>query len=90
MKQLAKRKTPYDYLMEDFVEFVNRARSPEIHEMWYYPKKDLEREGGWRLKDLWDRIIAAETCGFETILKAEEIGLVVFFRKKVPPRPWRI
>jgi len=87
---MSKKKTPYDYLMDDFVEYVNKVRNAENHEMWLYSKKDLDRAVGWDLRALWERVSSAEVCGFETILKATEAGIHVYFRKQSPPRPWRV
>lgn len=86
---MSKKKTPYDYLMDDFIEYVNKTQDPETHGMWHYTKAQLSRDVSWSLQELYARVAAATICGFDTILRATDVGLEVFFVKKIPPRPWR-
>ena len=85
---MSKPVNPYTTLQERFRDFANSCEYRKPKMMWIYPKARLG--GDWSLKDLWDRVAAAEQLGFDVGLFATEEGLIVKYLKKLPDRPWEI
>jgi hypothetical protein len=85
---ITKRKTPYDYLMDDFREFARevvfyKRKSFEF----YFPKKDLSINN----QELYQRAIAAKTLGYEIVIIPNDDGLYFQYQKKRPTElPWRV
>ncbi len=84
-----KPKTPYQRLLDDIKEWTRKVRFRHEKVMWNYPKGRLKE--GWSLNDLWERVAAAEQLGYDVQLVANDDGLRVYYRKRVPdvPYSWR-
>ncbi len=82
-----KRKNPYQMLLEEIIQFCRKLQFPHEREMFYYPKDKLP--GNFRLDDLSERTKAADQLGYDVVLKAEDKGLIVYYRKKAPDVPYR-
>ncbi len=88
---IAKKKNPYQHLLEEIQHFCVKLVNLQTLSMWQYPKGKLDQPGGWGLLGLWDRTAAASQLGYEVVLVAHEDGLLVKYRKRVPEVPfsWR-
>lgn len=80
--------TPYQRLKDEAKEWAFSVVYPWRRQMWRYPKEKLNREGGWSLSDLWERVAAAEQLGHVVQLKATDEGLIVEYIRKAPDAPW--
>lgn len=88
---IAKKKNPYQHLLEEVQRYCAKIKTPRILSMWRYPKDKLEQAGGWSLRELWERTAAAKQLGYEVILTAQPEGLHVEYREAMPevPHSWR-
>lgn len=84
----AKPISPYQRLMDRFKEFANKIEYREKITMWVYPKNKLTES--WSLKDLYERVAAAEQLNYDVQLLATDGGLEVKYIKKIPKRPWDV
>ena len=82
-----KRLNPYQRLLSEIRQwFVDESiRYSKI--MWSYPKKDLP-SSAWNLYGLYERTKAAEQLGYDVILQANDNGLTVIYKKKLPHIPF--
>lgn len=85
-----KVKNPYTRLLEEIREWCCKLLRRDKREMWFYPKKQLN--DGWPLTDLYERVSAAKQLGYDVVLEANEMGLIVKYIKQIPniPSTWRI
>lgn len=81
-----KKKNPYQRLLEDIKEWCLNVRSRHEVIMWLYPKNRLNE--GWTLHELYERTRAAEQLGYEIYVTADDRGLHVLYRKKLPTVPY--
>ena len=79
---------PYQRLMARFKEFANKVEYRKKTTMWVYPKNKLTES--WPLKDLYERVAAAEQLNYDVQLFATDDGLSVKYIEKNPKRPWDI
>jgi hypothetical protein len=75
-----KRFNPYTALLDRAQKFRSQVINPVTKIMWNYPKADLKI--GWPLTDLYERVAAADTIGYDVKLIAAERGLEVFYVKR--------
>ena len=80
--------TPYQRLMDDFKAFANTVEFRKRKNMWTYPKNKLNER--WPLKDLYERVAAADQLGYDVRLLATEGDLEVQYIEKNPKRPWNV
>ncbi len=78
--------TPYKRLLDAAQEFASKVEHPHTKLMWVYPKDKLN--AGWPLKDLAERVAAADQIGYEVKLVNHDGALQVVYVKKMPSRPW--
>ncbi len=81
------RKTPYQLILEEAKCFCREVKFRRTVLMWRYPKNDLGKN--WNIASLYERVAAAGQLGYEVVLSADNNGLGVEYRKKVPETPWR-
>lgn len=81
-----KQKNPYQRLLDDIKEWCQKIRLRHEVVMWFYPKDRLDE--GWALRDLYERTRAAEQLEYEIIIVADDRGLHVRYRKKLPAIPY--
>ena len=79
---MTKKQTAYSRLLDEFREYYNAVKYPRMKLMWRYTRRNLS--DSWVLSDLYQRVAAAEQIGYEVVLKAEDEGLSVWYRKKPP------
>ena len=75
-----KRFNPYTALLDRAQKFRSQVINPVTKFMWNYPKSDLKI--GWPLDDLYQRVAAADTLGYDVKLVAAERGLEVSYVKR--------
>ena len=80
------RKNPYIMLLGHIKEYCHKVRFRHTVEMFNYPKNNLS--GSWNLTDLYERTKAAEQLGYDVQLTANDVGLIVHYKKKVPDVPY--
>lgn len=85
---MGKQINPYQRLKNVFRETWNKVQYAHKVQMWNYPKNRLSE--GWNLTDLYERVGAATQLGYDVILEHNSTGLTVFYRKKIPSRPFEI
>jgi hypothetical protein len=85
---MSKPINPYTTLKDKFRKFADACEYRKPKTMWMYPKEKLGNN--WSLKDLFERVAAADQIGFDVGLFATDEGLVVKYLKKIPERPWEI
>lgn len=83
-----KRKSPYQYLLDEFRAYAYSVTFRKTVKMWTYPKARIGE--AWTLRDLHERVQAAAQLGYDVILEADDNGLHVKYRQQVPNRPWRV
>jgi hypothetical protein len=83
-----KIKTPYQRLLEAVRKFHSGVFHPHTKQMWSYPKDKLK--DSWSIADLYERVAAAGTLGYDVILQAKEDGLYVMYRKRPDDLDWFI
>lgn len=83
MTTKAKKKNPYQMLLDRIREFISDVRYRHKVSMWHYEKKFIEEEEH-DLEDLYERTAAAEQLGYEVHLEAKEGGLFVYYVKNPP------
>lgn len=88
MEMRTKPITPYQRLMEQFKCFANSVEYRKRIPMWTYPKNKLTES--WSLKEVYERVVAAEQLGYDVQLSATEGGLEVKYIEKAPKRPWNV
>lgn len=74
-----KRINPYERLRRTGVEFARKVRFPAMKNMFFL---------GWSLRDVYERVAAAETLGYDVVLKAKPDGLYIEYVEKRPDAPW--
>ncbi len=77
--------TPYNRLMASMRKAWIKVKDPKRVTMWHYPKARLR--DGWKLDDLWERVSAASSLGYDVCLTATEEGLWVHYVEKRPDSP---
>lgn len=80
--------SPYERLMDSFTKFANDVEYRKRITMWVYPKNKLTES--WPLKDLYERVAAAEQLGYDVQLLATDGGLEVKYTSKAPKRPYNV
>lgn len=80
--------SPYERLMNEFKRFANDVEFRKKITMWVYPKNKLTES--WQVKDLYERVAAAEQLGYDVQLFATDGGLEVRYIQKNPKRPWNV
>lgn len=73
-----KRINPYERLAQDFRDFVISIKNLNTVPMWHWKKDTLVGD----LKSTYERVAAADQLGYDTILKATDVGLEVLYRKR--------
>lgn len=81
-----KRKTPYQHLLEAAREFYYSLPHGHKCHMFFWPKNRLR--DGWTLHEVWERTQAADKLGFDVIVRADDDGLRMSYRKKLPDAPY--
>jgi hypothetical protein len=79
IKFLRKRITD---LCKDGNELYNKMLFRETKGLFFYPKEKLR--DGFRIDDLYERTIAAQTLGWNVIMEADDKGLHFSYAKKLP------
>ena len=83
-----KRKNPYTTLLELFRSYVIKIKNrKDIHSFYYGIDKVKEKER-YLLDDLFYKIQAANELGYDTVLKATNLGIEVHFVGKLPEPPY--
>jgi len=69
-------------------EFFDKILNRDTRVLFTYAK---ERIGSsWSLEDVWERTMAAQALGFNTIIRADDKGLHIDYAKTLPTaRPYR-
>lgn len=78
---MAKRLNPYQYLLKDVREFCRKIKYAHTATMFFYPKKNIEKNG-YTLDEVWARVSAAQQLGYEVIIESNIDGLYMIYRKK--------
>jgi len=78
--------TPYQRLLGDAQNFANSVALRGKKQMWHYPANRLHEH--WNLRDLAQRVAAADQLGYDVQIVNQEDGLYVYYVKKLPVRPW--
>lgn len=82
------RKNPYQYLLDQIIEFCSKLQYAHTVSMWRYPKDKLA--SSWNLTDLYERTMAAQQLGYKVIIEADERGISVKYVKNAPiPYQWK-
>lgn len=81
-----KRKTPYQMLLETAREWAWDAAHPHERPMFTYYKKHLD-SGYYELRGLYERTKAADALGYDVYVEADDTGLHMRYRKRIPPMP---
>ncbi len=57
--------------------------------MFTWEMSQLTHQKGWRLDELYQRTIAAQTLGYEVVIEADENGMKASYRKSISiPYHW--
>ncbi len=75
-------KNPYTELKRRIDQFAYDVTYRHRRAMWHYPKDQL-RTQRWELRDLAERVAAAEQLGYEVHLKMDDGNLYVEYVKKI-------
>jgi hypothetical protein len=78
-----KRIMPYQRLENRFYAFIQAVRHPRTVALWHYLQEDIKAEQAWTMRNLQERVIAADQLGYDVILESRDTGLHVFYRKRV-------
>lgn len=77
--------TPYQRLLKAAQDFTRKLNVRTSKTMFFYPKNRLRE--GWTLHEVYERVTAAETLGYDVMLSADAAGLHMRYVKKIPPIP---
>jgi len=69
-------------LQKEGREFFNNVLFRETRPLWRYDKEKLKNN--WNLDDLWERTMAAQALGYNTIIRADDQGIHIDYAKKLP------
>jgi hypothetical protein len=74
-------------LKEQGNRFFDQIICRETYGMFLYPKDKLNIS--WTLSDVYERAHAAQTLGYNVLIRVDDKGLHVDYAKKLPnSRPW--
>ena len=76
-----KRKNPYTALLEEIKDFVRKIKYPPTTSMYFWSLDKLTSDKSWRLDDVYQRTQAAQSLGYEVIIKSDEKGMEMKYRK---------
>ena len=85
-----KRKNPYTTLLEVFKSYASKIRNRRDISGFYYDITKIKKAELFSLTDLYYKIKLANELGYDTVLKATEIGIVVHFIAKLPDPPYQV
>lgn len=80
------RKNPYQRLLEEIRDWCRLVTYRHEVTMFVYPKYKLNE--GWSMKEVWDRTAAAEQLGYDVQIIADNDGLTIKYKKKLPKVPY--
>lgn len=80
-----KRKNPYTALLEEAKRGFFKFQYPKRKSMFFFEKSKLKT--GWTLDEVYQRVSAADTLGWEVILEAKDDGLHMTYRERAEV-PW--
>ncbi len=84
-----KRLMPYARLLKDVREWAYKVIYPHNPTIFTFANaKGYDTQ--WRLCDLYQRVAAADTLGYDVELKIVGNDLVARYRKKIPDAPWQL
>lgn len=81
-----KRETPYQRLLKAAQGFWYALPRSYKSTMFFWPKNRLRE--GWVLDDVYERTKAADQLGFDVIVMADDDGLRMQYRKRLPDAPY--
>jgi len=79
---------PYNRLLDEIKRWVFNFKNRRSVTMFHWPKEKMKPETGWRLDDVYQRVLAADALGYEVVFTANERGMEASYRKK-PKIPWQ-
>lgn len=84
------RKNPYTVLLEDIIAWGRKFRLRHTVSMFYWSIDGLRPDRAWRLDEVYQRALAAQTLGYEVIIEATDKGMTIKYRKTVElPFGWQ-
>lgn len=78
--------TPRQRLYEKVKAYTSRLQALRTVSLWWYRKADLS-SNNYDLSRLYQRALAAQSLGYEVVLHADDDGLYVRYREKIPEVP---
>lgn len=85
-----KRTNPYTALLEEINAWVRKLKYRHTVSMFYWSLENLEPEKVWRLDDVYQRTLAAQSLGYEVVIEADEKGMAMKYKKKIEaPFSWQ-
>ena len=79
---------PYQRLLDKIVSFCGSLKYRHTVLMFTYPKEELD--ANWSMKQLYERVAAADQLGYDVKLKATTEGLEFWYEKRVEiPIEWK-
>jgi hypothetical protein len=80
-----KRENPYQMLMNEIISFCEKVKYRHTVTMFSIQKEKLGEV--WSLKEISDRVQAAEQLGYDVVLKMYQGYLNINYVKKIPDTP---
>lgn len=89
MKMKTKRTNPYTSLLGQIKGFVAKLKYRHTVALFYWKAESLIPTQAWRLDDVYQRTLAAQSLGYEVVIEADEKGMTMKCKKKIsPPYCW--
>ena len=82
-----KRTNPYSALLEEIKAWMRKLKYRHTASMFYWTADKLTPQNSWRLDDVYQRVQAAKTLGYEVVIEADEKGMAMKYKKTVDV-PW--
>jgi len=82
------RINPYTRLKKICKDYAMKVDYPRKISMYYWSKNKLNKQTGYVLDDVYQRVLAADALGYEVHIFADGDGMAFKYVEKRPQRPW--
>ena len=82
-----KRKNPYTILLDEIKAWIRKMKYRHTVSMFYWSLENLKPGKVWRLDDVYQRTLAAQSLGYEVVIQADENGMTMKYKEKIET-PW--
>lgn len=82
-------KERYEQLVSDCKRWVRNVKNPKRSCMFFFKKGDLNHRA-YYLYDVWERVKAADSCGHDVIVTADDDGLRLVYSQRPGNPPFEI